>query len=129
MVFFFFVYVVLLWAFSTTIIAQKQWRYIPLSVIGIALAFSFIYILEKNVDATTIDRKYFKQATNLFYTSCMVTATGYKKKWRNKDRDIRDVVADPDHIEDEKAQHKNRTAYYNEIVALDEWRQTIQSYK
>ena len=60
MLFFFFIYVVLLWAFSTTIIADKTWRYIPLSIIGIALALAYIYIIEKNVDATTIDRKFFK---------------------------------------------------------------------
>ena len=60
MLFFFFIYVVLLWAFSTTIIAEKKWRYIPLSIIGITLAFAYIYIIEKNVDATTIDRKFFK---------------------------------------------------------------------
>ena len=94
MVMFFFVYVVLMWAFSTTIIAPKPWRYIPLSVIGIALAFTYIYILEKNVDATTVNRKYFKQATNLFYISCMVTATDYKKMWRNSDRNIRHVTVD-----------------------------------
>ena len=83
MLFFFFIYVVLLWAFSTTIIAEKKWRYIPLSIIGISLAFAYTYIVEKNVDATTIDRKFFKQATPLFFTSCLVTATDYKKRWRN----------------------------------------------
>ena len=47
MLFFFCIYVVLLWAFSTTIIADKSWRYIPLSIIGLALAFAYIYIIEK----------------------------------------------------------------------------------
>ena len=47
MLFFFFIYVVLLWAFSTTIISDKSWRYIPLSIIGIALAVSYIYVAEK----------------------------------------------------------------------------------
>ena len=60
MLFFFCIYTVLLWAFSTTIIADKSWRYIPLSIIGLALAFAYIYIIEKQVDATTIDRKLFK---------------------------------------------------------------------
>ena len=55
-----FIYVVLLWAFSTVIIAEKTWRYIPLSIIGITLAFAYIYLIEKNVDATTVDRKFFK---------------------------------------------------------------------
>ena len=84
--FFFFSYVILLWAFSATIIADKSWRYIPLSLIGITLAFDYIYMIEKNVKATTIDRKFFKQATQLFYQSCLVTATEYKRKWRNVDR-------------------------------------------
>ena len=96
MLFFFFIYVILLWAFSTTIIAEKSWRYIPLSIIGIALAFAYIYIIEKNVDAKTIDRKFFKQATALFYTSCLVTATDYKRKWRNADRDVKDIVGGDD---------------------------------
>ena len=60
MLFFFFIYVVLLWAFSTTIVADKEWRYIPLSIIGLALDFAYIYIIEKNANATTIDRKFFK---------------------------------------------------------------------
>ena len=96
MLFFFFIYVVLLWAFSCTIISPKQWRYIPLSIIGITLAFAYIYVIEKNVDATTIDRKFFKQGTSLFYTSCLVTATDKKRKWRNNDRDIKDVAQDPE---------------------------------
>ena len=96
MLFFFCIYVVLIWAFSTTIIADKSWRYIPLSIIGIALAFSYIYIIEKQVNATTVDRKLFKQATALFYTSCLVTATEYKKKWRNTDRDIKNLSGDVD---------------------------------
>ena len=96
LLFFFFVYVILLWAFSTTIVAKQDWRYIPLSIIGITLAFAYIYIIEKNVDATTIDRKFFKQATALFYTSCLATATDYKKKWRNTDREIKDIAADPE---------------------------------
>ena len=77
-------------------------RYIPLSIIGIALAFSYIYIIEKQVNATTVDRKLFKQATALFYTSCLVTATEYKQKWRNTDRDIKNlsgVVDLPDQFE------------------------------
>ena len=94
MLFFFFIYVVLLWAFCSTIIAEKQWRFLPLSIIGISLAFAFIYIIEKNVDATTIDRKFFKQATPLFYTSCLVTATDYKKRWRNEDRDVKAMAED-----------------------------------
>ena len=64
MLFFFFVYVVLMWAFSTTIISDVEWRYIPLSIIGLTLAFSYIYIIEKNVAASSIDRKFFLQATN-----------------------------------------------------------------
>ena len=102
MLFFFCIYVVLIWAFSTTIIADKSWRYIPLSIIGLSLAFSYIYIIEKQVNATTVDRKLFKQATALFYTSCLVTATEYKQKWRNTDRDIKNlsgVVDLPDQFE------------------------------
>lgn len=64
MLFFFFVYVVLMWAFSTTIISDVEWRYIPLSIIGLTLAFSYIYIIEKNVAASSVDRKFFLQATN-----------------------------------------------------------------
>ena len=67
-----------------------------MSIIGITLAFAYIYIIEKNVDATTIDRKFFKQSTLLFYTSCLVTATEYKKNWRNCDRNIKDVAEDPE---------------------------------
>ena len=128
--FFFFIYVVLLWAFSCTVIAPKHWRYIPLSVIGIALAFSYIYIVEKNVDATTVDRKFFKQGTSLFYISCMITATEYKKKWRNKERNIREVVRESEEVEDdEKKQYDNRALYYNEMLRVDDWRRTIRSYK
>lgn len=126
--FFFFIYVVLLWAFSCTIIAPKEWRYIPLSIIGIALAFAYIYILEKNVDATTVDRKFFKQGTSLFYTSCMITATEYKKKWRNKDRDIVDIVTNEDHLDDEKREYANRTVYYNELIRVDDWKRTIHGF-
>ena len=118
MLFFFFIYVVLLWAFSATIIADKSWRYIPLSLIGITLAFAFIYIIEKNVNATTVDRKFFKQATQLFYISCLVTATEYKKKWRNADRDIKDVVSDPEREFIDKEQFEKRTVYFNELMAL-----------
>ena len=96
MLFFFFIYVLLLWAFSSTIIVKQEWRYIPLQIISLSLAFAFIYIIEKNVDATTIDRKFFKQATSLFYTSCLATATDYKKKWRNADRAIKHVASDAD---------------------------------
>ena len=96
MYFFFFTFIILLWAFSATIIVDRSWRYIPLSLIGITLAFIYIYILEKNVNATTIDRKFFKQANKLFYSSCLVTATEYKKKWRNADREVKDEVADPE---------------------------------
>lgn len=53
---------------------------------------SYIYIIEKNVDATTVDRFFFKQATPLFYTSCLVTATEYKKEWRNGDQDVKTKV-------------------------------------
>ena len=102
MYFFIFIYVVLLWSFCCTIIAEKEWRYIPLSVIGIALACAYIYIVEKNADASTVDRKFFKQGTQLFYTSCLFTATDFKKKWRNADREIKDVAGDPDHAQDEK---------------------------
>ena len=112
MLFFFFIYVVLLWAFSTTIIAEKKWRYIPLSIIGITLAFAYIYIIEKNVDATTIDRKFFKQATPLFYTSCLVTATDYKKRWRNEDRHVKAVAADdPENEWLDKQQYENRETF------------------
>ena len=96
MLFFFFIYVLLLWAFSSTIIVKQEWRYIPLQIISLSLAFAFIYIIEKNVDATTIDRKFFKQATSLFYTSCLATATDYKKKWRKADRAIKHVASDAD---------------------------------
>ena len=60
-----------------------------MSIIGTALACAYIYIIEKNVEARTVDRKFFKQATKLFYTSCLVTAIEYKKKWRNGDREIK----------------------------------------
>ena len=129
MLFFFFIYVVLLWAFSTTIIADKQWRYIPLSIIGITLAFAYIYIIEKNVDATTIDRKFFKQSTLLFYTSCLVTATEYKKNWRNSDRNIKDVAEDPERELMDKQQYENRTAYLNELMVLDDWACFLGIYK
>lgn len=129
MLFFFFVYVVLMWAFSTTIIAEKQWRYIPLSIIGLMLAFAYIYAIEKNVDATTIDRKFFKQATQLFYTSCLVSATDQKKRWRNKDRDIKDVANDPDHEQREKAEYENRNAFINELTTLEDWSYLIATYK
>ena len=122
MYFFFFINIVLLWAFSTTIITDKKWRYIPLSIIGITLAFAYIYIIEKNVDATTINRKFFKQATPLFYTSCLVTATDYKKNWRNEDRDIKDIAKDDDEQEFLlKHQYENRKMYLNELNALKDW--------
>ena len=130
MLFFFFIYVVLLWAFSTTIIAEKQWRYVPLSIIGITLAFSFIYIIEKNVDATTVDRKFFKQATPLFYTSCLVTATDYKKRWRNEDRSVKAVREDdPEREYLDKQQYENRESFLLELNALDDWARLIGLYK
>ena len=129
MLFFFFVYVVLMWAFSTTIIADKEWRYIPLSVIGLTLAFAYIYAIEKNVAATTIDRKFFKQATQLFYTSCLVSATDQKKRWRNKDRDIKDVANDPDREMNDKAEYENKTAYLAELLVLEDWSHLISTYK
>ena len=129
MLFFFCIYVVLIWAFSTTIIADKSWRYIPLSIIGIALAFSYIYIIEKQVDATTIDRKLFKQATGLFYTSCLVTATEYKKKWRNSDRDIKDLTGGDQNDLFESEEFRNRMVYSNELEVLKDWCLLIGTYK
>ena len=129
MLFFFFCYIVLLWAFSTTIIADKTWRYIPLSIIGITLALAYIYIIEKNVDANTVDRKFFKQSTLLFFTSCLVTATEYKKNWRNADRNIKDVAEDPERELMDKQQYENRTAYLTELMVLDDWACFLGTYK
>jgi len=127
--FFFFSFIILLWAFSATIIADKSWRHIPLSLIGITLAFTFIYMIEKNVAATTIDRKFFKQATQLFYTSCLVTATDYKKKWRNADRALKAVQEDPEREFIENEQFQNRTVYYNELMVLSDWARLAGHFK
>lgn len=129
MLFFFCIYIVLLWAFSTTIIADKSWRYIPLSIIGLALAFTYIYIIEKQVDATTVDRKLFKQATALFYTSCLVTATEYKKKWRNADRDIKDLAGEEQQDLFESEEYRNRMVYITELEVLKDWSLLIGTYK
>ena len=48
----------------------------------------------------------------------MITATEYKKKWRNRDRDIKDIAGNPDHDFIESEQYKKRTVYLIEMEML-----------
>ena len=58
-----------------------------------------------------------------------MTATEYKKNWRNKDRNIRDVAADPERELMDKQQYENRTAYLNELMVLEDWACFLGVYK
>ena len=48
----------------------------------------------------------------MFYTSCLVTATDYKKRWRNEDRHVKAVAADdPESEWLDKQQYENRESF------------------
>ena len=61
--FFAWIFVVLIWGFTTTIFCDKEYRYIPISVMSVTLSVCYIYVISKNVSARSIDWKYFRQAT------------------------------------------------------------------
>ena len=58
-----------------------------------------------------------------------MTATEYKKNWRNKDRNIRDVAADPEREFMDKQQYEKRTAYLTELMVLEDWACFLGVYK
>ena len=64
---------------------------------GIAICLVFIYGIQKNAEANTIDHKFFRQSTYIFFASCLISANDYKKKWRdlqNKDAKIKLAAAE-----------------------------------
>ena len=76
--FFLFIFVLIVWALTTTVITPRELRYIPLTIMAIAPAIQVIYIMDKVTSARTMDHKFFKQATMTFFGSCLISASNYK---------------------------------------------------
>jgi len=73
--FFAWIHILLLWGFSATALARPEQRFIPIVVIGVALAIAFLYVVDKANDAETLDKKLFKQASIVFFITCLIEAT------------------------------------------------------
>ena len=56
---------------------------------SVTLSTCYIYVISKNCSARSIDWKFFKQSTLVFYASCLVTAVESKQKWRLQDRNTK----------------------------------------
>ena len=90
--FFTWIFVVLIWGFTSTVFCAEEYRYIPISFMAVSLSICYIYIISKQCSARSIDWKFFKQSTLVFYGSCLVTATESKQKWRCQDRNTKSMA-------------------------------------
>jgi len=52
--------IVQLWGFSATAISEKEYRYVPLSIMGLCIAIAFIYVMTKVNDISTLNERLFK---------------------------------------------------------------------
>jgi hypothetical protein len=118
--FFAWVCIVQLWGASATAITEKQYRYIPIAVMGLALCVAFIYAMTKVNDIKTLDEKLFKQANMLFYISCLIAAVDNKKQWRNAHKGIDEVIAYSSELGPQ---------YLAELLMAKQWRLALHSFK
>jgi len=55
-----FIFLLQVWGFITTGLVEVDYRFIPLSVMGLAMCFDTIYEIEKMSEASTVDHLFFK---------------------------------------------------------------------
>lgn len=91
---------------------------------AVTLSTCYIYIISKNVSARSIDWKFFKQSTLVFYASCLVTAIEAKQKWRLQDRNTKQMAG----YEGEE-EFKDKTVYLKELQSYEEWAKVMGAYK
>ena len=58
--FFTWVFVVLLWGFTTTVFCAEEYRYIPIGIMAVTLSICYIYVISKRCSARSIDWKFFR---------------------------------------------------------------------
>jgi len=126
-----FEFVVLLWGFCATVIADNEYRYIPVSVMAVSLSLTFIYIIDSNIGAFTVDYMAFRQATFLFFASCLVTATQNKQSWRNQERGKKQMAVTG--ADDEEGSSNDNSlfgpVYLKELRAADQWKKALNDHK
>ena len=122
--FFTWIFVVLIWGFTTTVFCAQEHRYIPIGIMSFTLSICYIYVISKRCSARSIDWKFFKQSTMVFYASCLVTATQAKQKWRMDDRNTKSMS----NFQGEE-EFQDRTQYLRELLASQEWSKVKAEYK
>jgi hypothetical protein len=96
-----------------------------MSIMAVTLSICYIYIISKNCSARSIDWKFFKQSTLVFYGSCLVTAIESKQKWRLQDRNTKSVMGSAKGEEE----FMDRSVYLKELKASQEWASAMGRYQ
>lgn len=112
--------IIQLWGFSATAIAEAEYRYIPITLMGASLCIAFVYIMTKVNDVKTLDNRLYKQSNMLFYISCLIAATENKQSWRNQERGVE--VAGTD------SNNELGPKYLKELNTLKQWRNTLPEF-
>jgi hypothetical protein len=82
--FFMTMFCVIIWALVSSILSRAATRWMPLMVLSLAFARTFIFIVEKSYRANTAEGRSFLQASLQFYVEALDTAIKNKIKWRNQ---------------------------------------------
>ena len=72
--FFMTMFCVIIWALVSAILSRAATRWMPLMVLAVAFARTFIFIVEKSYRADTADGRMFLQASLQFYVGALATA-------------------------------------------------------